>query len=41
MAFSEKPPKPPPFDALSDPAVLYQYIIALLAYLERMRASIP
>ena len=41
MAFSEQPPQPPPFDAINDPAVLYAYIVELMAYLERMRASIP
>ena len=41
MAFAELPPQPPPFDALQDPAVLYDYLVQLLAYLERMRAAIP
>lgn len=42
MAFSEKPPPLPPFDAIQrDPAVLYQFMAVLIAYLERLRASIP
>lgn len=41
MAFTEPPPLPPPFEAMSDPAVLYAYLTELMAYLERLRASIP
>lgn len=41
MAFAEKPPQPPPPESLGDPDTLFRYLVQLLAYLERMRASIP
>jgi hypothetical protein len=41
MAFAERPPQPPPASVPLDDVAWYQYWVALVAYLERMRASIP